>query len=81
MQAAQTCLRRVATRSSKAAHGGVARAAFIHQQQRGVRTHKLNTGASIPAIGFGTFQDPDAQEVAVKTALETGFRHIDTARV
>ncbi|KAG6357723.1 hypothetical protein INS49_013602 [Diaporthe citri] len=38
-------------------------------QQRGIATrqtrHQLNTGASIPAIGFGTFQDPDAQEDAV----------------
>lgn len=42
---------------------------------------KLNTGASIPAIGFGTFQDPDAQEDAVSRALKTGLRLIDTARV
>ncbi|KAF4537718.1 Aldehyde reductase [Lasiodiplodia theobromae] len=46
-----------------------------------VRTHTLNTGAKIPAIGFGTFQDADAQEAAVCTALKTGYRHIDTARV
>ncbi|GME66050.1 aldehyde reductase [Neofusicoccum parvum] len=45
------------------------------------RHHVLNTGAKIPAIGFGTFQDPDAQETAVCTALKTGYRHIDTARV
>ncbi|PGH27392.1 hypothetical protein AJ80_00870 [Polytolypa hystricis UAMH7299] len=42
---------------------------------------KLNTGAEIPAIGFGTWQDPQAQEKAVLTALEAGFRHIDTAAV
>lgn len=41
----------------------------------------LNTGASIPAIGFGTFQDPDAQEHAVARALKAGLRLIDTARV
>ncbi|EKG19864.1 Aldo/keto reductase [Macrophomina phaseolina MS6] len=45
------------------------------------RVHTLNTGAKIPAIGFGTFQDKDAQEAAVTTALQTGYRHIDTARV
>lgn len=45
------------------------------------KVHTLNTGAKIPAIGFGTFQDADAQEAAVCTALQTGFRHIDTARV
>ncbi|KAI8292523.1 hypothetical protein K4K56_006010 [Colletotrichum sp. SAR 10_98] len=51
------------------------------QQLRGLTTHTLNTGAKIPAIGFGTFQDADAQEGAVKTALQCGYRHIDTARV
>lgn len=41
---------------------------------------KLNTGAQIPAIGFGTWQDKDAQANAVETALKAGYRHIDTAR-
>ena len=41
---------------------------------------KLNTGASIPAIGFGTWQDKDDQEKAVAEALKAGYRHIDTAR-
>lgn len=40
---------------------------------------KLNTGAYIPAIGLGTWQDKDAQEKAVLAALEAGYRHIDTA--
>ena len=43
--------------------------------------HKLNTGAEIPAIGFGTWQDKDAQEEAVYEALKAGYRHIDTARI
>ncbi|KAI9726379.1 MAG: hypothetical protein M1834_009042 [Cirrosporium novae-zelandiae] len=44
---------------------------------------KLNTGAEIPAIGFGTWQDRGmyAQENAVREALKAGYRHIDTARV
>lgn len=42
---------------------------------------KLNTGAEIPAIGFGTWQDKEAQEDAVYEALKAGYRHIDTARV
>jgi len=42
---------------------------------------KLNTGATIPAIGFGTWQDKDAQASAVETALRAGYRHIDTARI
>jgi len=43
--------------------------------------HKLNTGATIPAVGFGTWQDKDSQEGAVLTALKAGYRHIDTARI
>lgn len=42
---------------------------------------KLNTGAPIPALGFGTWQDKDAQEPAVLAALKAGYRHIDTARI
>jgi len=42
---------------------------------------KLNTGAQIPALGFGTWQDKDEQEDAVAIALKVGYRHIDTARV
>lgn len=41
----------------------------------------LNTGDKIPAIGFGTFQDPDAQEEGVSQALKMGMRLIDTATV
>jgi alcohol dehydrogenase (NADP+) len=44
-------------------------------------THTLNTGAKIPALGFGTFQDANAQEDAVSTCLKAGFRLIDTAQV
>lgn len=42
---------------------------------------KLNTGASIPALGFGTWQDKEAQEGAVTAALQHGYRHIDTAHI
>lgn len=44
-------------------------------------TFKLNTGAEIPAIGFGTWQDAEAQEQAVIEAIKAGYCHIDTARV
>lgn len=44
-------------------------------------SYKLNTGAKIPALGFGTFQDPDSQENTVSLALQKGMRLIDTARV
>lgn len=36
---------------------------------------------NIPALGFGTFQDPDSQEETVSRALQKGMRLIDTARV
>jgi diketogulonate reductase-like aldo/keto reductase len=41
---------------------------------------KLHDGESIPQLGFGVFQVPPPQttEVTLK-ALETGYRHIDTA--
>lgn len=37
--------------------------------------------AQIPALGFGTWQDKDAQEPAVMHALKAGYRHIDTAAI
>jgi diketogulonate reductase-like aldo/keto reductase len=45
--------------------------------------YTLNTGAKIPKIGFGTWQIPDGEICyqATLTALKSGYRHIDTARV
>lgn len=41
----------------------------------------LNNGIEMPVLGFGVFQinDPAECERAVTDALETGYRHIDTA--
>lgn len=40
----------------------------------------LNNGVTMPSLGLGVFQTPpDATTDAVATALETGYRHIDTA--
>lgn len=40
----------------------------------------LNNGVEIPAIGLGVFQTPPEETVgAVVSALQTGYRHIDTA--
>ncbi|ONH23912.1 aldo/keto reductase [Pseudofrankia asymbiotica] len=45
-----------------------------------VPTITLNNGLEIPAVGFGVFQTPpDETRDAVSSALETGYRHIDTA--
>lgn len=42
----------------------------------------LNTGASIPQLGYGVFQVPADEVVTpVRTALEAGYRSIDTAKV
>ena len=42
----------------------------------------LNNGITMPALGLGVFQSPPEQtDAAVATALEVGYRHIDTAAV
>jgi diketogulonate reductase-like aldo/keto reductase len=41
---------------------------------------KLNNGVEMPAIGLGVFQTPpDETRDAVRSALDVGYRHIDTA--
>ena len=43
---------------------------------------ELNDGNRIPQLGFGVFQiKPDETAAAVKTALDIGYRHIDTAEM
>jgi 2,5-diketo-D-gluconate reductase A len=43
---------------------------------------ELNDGARIPQLGFGVFQiKAEETASAVKGALETGYRHIDTAEM
>lgn len=45
-------------------------------------TATLNDEHTIPQLGFGTWQvEPDVAQAAVATALETGYRHIDTAAI
>jgi methylglyoxal/glyoxal reductase len=42
---------------------------------------ELNNGVEIPVLGLGVFQTPagDVTRQAVRWALETGYRHVDTA--
>ena len=42
---------------------------------------RLNNGMGIPCVGFGTWQTPDGEIAAqaVREAVQTGYRHIDTA--
>jgi diketogulonate reductase-like aldo/keto reductase len=43
-------------------------------------SYTLNNGVEMPALGFGVFQTPpDETRDAVRAALDTGYRHIDTA--
>ncbi|GAB3355921.1 aldo/keto reductase [Modestobacter lapidis] len=47
-----------------------------------VPTITLNNGVQIPQLGFGVYQVPPAETAtAVQTALEVGYRHIDTAQM
>jgi diketogulonate reductase-like aldo/keto reductase len=40
----------------------------------------LNNGVELPPLGFGVFQTPPEEtRSAVAAALDTGYRHIDTA--
>ena len=47
-----------------------------------MQQYTLSNGVQIPVIGFGTWQTPDDETGirAVKTALQLGYRHIDTAQ-
>lgn len=44
--------------------------------------YTLSNGVKIPCIGFGTWQTPDGSVAvsSVRCAIESGYRHIDTAQ-
>src|SRR6201998_1864090 len=43
-------------------------------------TRQINNGIDMPALGLGVFQTPpDETRDAVRAALDSGYRHIDTA--
>ena len=46
-------------------------------------TLELNNGKTIPQLGYGTFRVPEGDDlaVAVKTAIQEGYRLIDTAAI
>jgi 2,5-diketo-D-gluconate reductase A len=51
-------------------------------RENAIPTIELNDGRRIPQLGFGVFQiDPNDTARAVSEALETGYRHIDTAQM
>ncbi|KAL4908964.1 NADP-dependent oxidoreductase domain-containing protein [Aspergillus multicolor] len=76
-------LLRPVSQASRFSLGPWSRAAIASRQISNYtgKAFTLNTGAQIPAIGCGTFQDKEQQEGAVLEALKAGVRLIDTARV
>ncbi|WBB62090.1 aldo/keto reductase [Streptomyces sp. WMMC500] len=47
-----------------------------------VPTITLNNGVAMPQLGFGVWQVPDSEaEATVRTALDAGYRSIDTAAI
>lgn len=44
---------------------------------------KLNNDVKIPSLGFGTWQSPDGEIAinSIKTAIASGYRHIDAAAI
>ncbi|MDT8913804.1 aldo/keto reductase [Amycolatopsis sp. PS_44_ISF1] len=51
-------------------------------QTQNVPEIELNNGVAIPQFGFGVFQiPPEDTAEAVRTALEAGYRHLDTAQL
>jgi 2,5-diketo-D-gluconate reductase A len=52
------------------------------KQMSSVPSITLNDSNTIPQLGFGVFQiRPDDTAAAVRSALEVGYRHIDTAEM
>ena len=50
-------------------------------QNKSVPLLKMNDGLFIPQLGFGVFKIPERDtRAAVKQAIKTGYRHIDTAK-
>ncbi len=53
---------------------------MTHNHTSSVPRLTLNNGVKLPALGYGVFQTPPEQTVAVvQEALRVGYRHIDTA--
>ncbi|MCD8071773.1 MAG: aldo/keto reductase, partial [Alistipes sp.] len=46
-------------------------------------SYKMHNGVLIPCVGFGTYLSPEGQVAynSVRSALDAGYRHIDTASV
>ena len=70
------------THSSQPAHFQSTTSVYTFAIMGLQETFTLNTGAKIPAVGFGTWQAaPKEVETAVETALKCGYTHIDCAAI
>lgn len=45
------------------------------------KSKKLNNGVEIPVLGLGVFNSGSETTHAVRSAIEIGYRHIDTAKI
>ena len=54
---------------------------LMSANEAGVPIATLNNGVKMPRLGIGTFLQPnnDVCRASVLSALQNGFRHIDTA--
>ena len=67
-------------RLSKSQSGPAVRLLTVVRMRIGRMEFILNNGVELPALGFGVFQTPpDETRDAVRVALESGYRLIDTA--
>ena len=74
------CRQSLATKHHRPSSRGVV--APDHSTMDLPATFTLNNGATVPAVGLGTFQGEDNNSTvkeAVKLALKLGYRHIDGA--
>ncbi|XP_058789970.1 1,5-anhydro-D-fructose reductase-like [Phymastichus coffea] len=55
---------------------------IVYGFSKSVPVYKLNNGHEMPKVGFGTFlMTPNETDLAVSSALESGYRHIDAAYI
>ncbi|KFJ08393.1 putative glyoxal reductase [Bifidobacterium tsurumiense] len=67
----------------RGAIGEVVGTALQMGMNMGIDNITLNNGVQIPQLGLGVFQTPSGEVTveAVREALKTGYRHIDTAMI
>jgi len=73
---------KAAAKYGAANKGGFGAAKGATKVTASIPTLTLNTGSTIPALGFGTYKaEGDKLAKALETAIAVGYRHIDTAQI